>query len=759
MSGEKPGGKEQQSQPKTHYEVLGVAKNATPKKIKEAFKQLALKYHPDKNLDNQEWAHEKFAEVANAYSVLSNPTQRGEYDRSLNSRRKTGKRMSADVNPLESFYTGDPRAFFDFVNNFFGFSNYNDLFNQSDASHAATEQLIKQAIRNAEPSKPPSQNREKSQSGNPLDTNQTDPEATNRGTADTTEVDPAEKTQSPSLDDILAAIGVDADQAIENGQPTQREPSEIDVILEQFEKPNEEPTEPENSSEEDSSDPVIAQAKENETLSIKEEKEDDSEELTFTLKDSEPESQSEKERLEQKLNEILAKLKTETPYQIFGITPATSDPDGLAGKRILDEAGAKFIALTKDENFKDYLKQGLKDKASSVQRGYDRALKEIIEGRGDQVLGWEFDNAGVTEVDDDQLERLDEELDTALHGEAGVYSEEDLDILLAHLEESTINQIFGVGEADETPKEILDGLLLALNPDDYDDFLKDKVRLLKDGLKKAYKEYQAGNGDKVLGLEFKSTSQASETVDGEETFDQFLNRLSQMIDGVKKEIHQAGEDNKIRRRYKEIKSKIAEIKILINEKTLETTSPDRLKLLESREKVLTDHEKQLELLYAKLPSRRAQFRRVVVRGLLGLGAIGIGSALLFGGGGSDSDSSSYEGKDPSLAKSVPPTAAAEDLRGETKESTRIERSDLNIPAKEINNTTQFEAPNGATIATFEMNINVISADYDTQGNAVFEVEDVVSQDKWRLVFTPPEDPNATGNNADWKLISQELINQ
>ncbi|MGB4654465.1 MAG: molecular chaperone DnaJ [Bacteroidales bacterium] len=63
-----------------YYEILGVSKDATDEELKKAYRQKALKYHPDKNPDNKE-AEEKFKEAAEAYEVLSNPEKRQKYDR------------------------------------------------------------------------------------------------------------------------------------------------------------------------------------------------------------------------------------------------------------------------------------------------------------------------------------------------------------------------------------------------------------------------------------------------------------------------------------------------------------------------------------------------------------------------------------------------------------------------------------------------------------------------------------------------------
>jgi len=63
---------------KDYYKSLGVEKGASSKQIKKAFRNLALKYHPDKNPDKD--TTKKFQEVAEAYEVLSDPEKRKQYD-------------------------------------------------------------------------------------------------------------------------------------------------------------------------------------------------------------------------------------------------------------------------------------------------------------------------------------------------------------------------------------------------------------------------------------------------------------------------------------------------------------------------------------------------------------------------------------------------------------------------------------------------------------------------------------------------------
>ena len=62
-----------------YYEVLGVDKNADDAALKKAYRALAKKYHPDANPDDAV-AAEKFKEASEAYSVLSDPEKRAQYD-------------------------------------------------------------------------------------------------------------------------------------------------------------------------------------------------------------------------------------------------------------------------------------------------------------------------------------------------------------------------------------------------------------------------------------------------------------------------------------------------------------------------------------------------------------------------------------------------------------------------------------------------------------------------------------------------------
>lgn len=60
------------------YKILGVERNASQREIQKAFHKLSLKYHPDKNIDKG--AQAKFAEINNAYEILSDEEKRKNYD-------------------------------------------------------------------------------------------------------------------------------------------------------------------------------------------------------------------------------------------------------------------------------------------------------------------------------------------------------------------------------------------------------------------------------------------------------------------------------------------------------------------------------------------------------------------------------------------------------------------------------------------------------------------------------------------------------
>ena len=134
------------SSQKDYYEILGVSKEATPEEIRKAYKKLAIKWHPDKNPDNRKQAEEKFKEIGEAYSVLSDPKKRRDYDNGGFSFEDFG--FDDGFDPMEIFRTffhkhgkkekGDKDGFGfgfdddffgedDFMKGFGGFGNFGDM--------------------------------------------------------------------------------------------------------------------------------------------------------------------------------------------------------------------------------------------------------------------------------------------------------------------------------------------------------------------------------------------------------------------------------------------------------------------------------------------------------------------------------------------------------------------------------------------------------------------------------------------------------
>lgn len=65
---------------KNHYQILGISRNADSKEIKQAYKKLAVKFHPDKN-NGDKYFEERFKEIQESYEILINQQKKSEYDR------------------------------------------------------------------------------------------------------------------------------------------------------------------------------------------------------------------------------------------------------------------------------------------------------------------------------------------------------------------------------------------------------------------------------------------------------------------------------------------------------------------------------------------------------------------------------------------------------------------------------------------------------------------------------------------------------
>ncbi|MBO7084566.1 DnaJ domain-containing protein [bacterium] len=98
-------------QKRDYYEVLGVNRNATPDEIKKAFRKLAMQYHPDVNKSPD--AEEKFKEINEAYSILSDENKRKLYD-------QYGHSAVDGTGPQGFGGGGNAQGFNDFFSQMFG---------------------------------------------------------------------------------------------------------------------------------------------------------------------------------------------------------------------------------------------------------------------------------------------------------------------------------------------------------------------------------------------------------------------------------------------------------------------------------------------------------------------------------------------------------------------------------------------------------------------------------------------------------------
>lgn len=113
-----------------YYETLGVNKDAGAKQIKASYRELAFKYHPDRNKGDLK-ASESMKQVNEAYAVLSDPAKRREYD---TMRQQFGSsaynRFRNNYSEQDIFSGSDINHVFEEMAKAFGFRNFDDIFTE-----------------------------------------------------------------------------------------------------------------------------------------------------------------------------------------------------------------------------------------------------------------------------------------------------------------------------------------------------------------------------------------------------------------------------------------------------------------------------------------------------------------------------------------------------------------------------------------------------------------------------------------------------
>jgi len=129
-----------------YYQILGVKKDAGPKEIKEAYRQLAFKYHPDRNKENPE-SSEEMKSVNEAYAVLSDTAKRHEYD---TLRQRFGSsahhQFRSNYSEQDIFSGSDINHVFEEMAKVFGFRGVDDIFREFYGKEYRTFQFKRPGI-------------------------------------------------------------------------------------------------------------------------------------------------------------------------------------------------------------------------------------------------------------------------------------------------------------------------------------------------------------------------------------------------------------------------------------------------------------------------------------------------------------------------------------------------------------------------------------------------------------------------------------
>ena len=116
---------------KDYYKSLGVDKTASPQEIKDAYRKLAFRYHPDRNTENP-GAAARMKEINESYAVLSDSVKRREYD---TLRQQYGAfaydQFRQSYTESDIFQGSDIQQIFEELSRAFGFPGFNDVFREA----------------------------------------------------------------------------------------------------------------------------------------------------------------------------------------------------------------------------------------------------------------------------------------------------------------------------------------------------------------------------------------------------------------------------------------------------------------------------------------------------------------------------------------------------------------------------------------------------------------------------------------------------
>ncbi len=124
---------------KDYYGVLDIEKGASPQEVKEAYRKLAFRYHPDRNA-GEAAAVERMKEINEAYAVLSDPEKRARYDLM---REQYGAsaydRFRQSYSEQDIFRNSDIGQVFEEMARSFGFRGFEEVFRDAHGRYRTTE--------------------------------------------------------------------------------------------------------------------------------------------------------------------------------------------------------------------------------------------------------------------------------------------------------------------------------------------------------------------------------------------------------------------------------------------------------------------------------------------------------------------------------------------------------------------------------------------------------------------------------------------
>jgi DnaJ-class molecular chaperone len=114
-----------------YYQTLGVDRNASQKEIKEAYRKLALNYHPDRNKDNPA-ATARMKEINESYAALSDPEKRQRYDALRETYGSSAYGQFRQTYSEQDIFRGsDIHQIFEEISKAFGFRGFDEVFRET----------------------------------------------------------------------------------------------------------------------------------------------------------------------------------------------------------------------------------------------------------------------------------------------------------------------------------------------------------------------------------------------------------------------------------------------------------------------------------------------------------------------------------------------------------------------------------------------------------------------------------------------------